>query len=1626
MPLVDLDDPEELRARWSALAAVSHATGFDRRWYADVDGYYHQDETGSILRLQRPGDGRAVLFGYQTQHSQTAGSDLLAGSPEWIGSPEVRQRLAAGELGFVYGAFNGTWARAAYDGDPWEPIPDGFLQIGGWITSEEDSAREMIEWVAEWADYLGGLDELLPHGVALIRAGGAITVEALAAFFAPFNINPRSPMQPDLPAGAAAAAMFSDRVAVPEKFAPEPDAPRGSVVEPVVTGTPDGRPAADEEESFVVPPGISPFTGQPIATDTGGTPIVADQPASYQQVPFGRDEAPKQDEYGVVGKKQGWLRRRKQDEAPAAPRAAAPAPGSYVPTDVPDNGLPYNRLPSSEPPRVGDGRHEGDDFFNSLFADAPAAATPDQDFETAEQPAWSDPEATNQYNPFQDTTNAPTAPAPEDTDATAANAFAPIPAEPPFAPDARAGQSPSDERARAAQSSFAPEARGGQSPSDERARAEQSPFAPSDPDAANASAPISAERPGQSPFAPDARGGQSPSDERARAEQSPFAPAPSDQTERADQSPFAPADPDATAVGAFAPIAEEPPSQSPFAPAPFNETERADQSPRPPETRGGSSPFAPAQGARTPLGALPSDPDATAAYTPFAPLPEQPAARSEHDPRAEQSPFAATPDAADATAAYSPFAPAPSEHEAPANSPFAPNAQPQSEDTWDGPAWINGEWVESRPARNASDAPAPDRGATDSASTPTEADHPSAPAPDHPSQPAPEPAPAEFGDDEAPTAEIAAVPASFTGPSPFAPPADESDQADPTPSAPSADGRPDAQPSPFAPNAGESAEANQAPPTPFASGPDGHADASESPFAPSGEVAERADRDLAAGSPFAPQSTDDGTARSPFAPNAAESAEAGQAPGAPFAPGRDGRADASPSPFAPSVGESAESEQASATPFAPSRDGHADASPSRFGPSGDAAQGADRDLAAGSPFAPQVTDDGAAGSPFAPGSVDQDDVLDDETAEIPAIIEPSTGEHPQAQVDPHPQPQPWPQPGPQPSPWPQPTDPYPAPTPHPSPDPYPAPGPDPYPRPEPTPTPDPTPRPAPTPHPEPTPFPGPEPDPRPSPYPTPEPDPSPFPGPEPDPRPSPYPTPEPDPSPFPGPEPDPRPSPYPHPGPSPEPTPVPQPEPVPGPYPAPEPEPAPQPEPVPPADPEPAPEPEPVPQPEPGPAPDPTPPAGDPSPWPDAEPSQPAPQVSELGDDEPTGVIPAVDANLATDEQAADQEHPWQPTGASDALTRNQNPTQAADTRAEPAAPQTQHRESADRSQYEASGNRAQYDEASGGSQYAEASGGSQYGEVEARAHGNDSEDPQYDVEPREEFSAAQGEEWPEDADEPTGVIPAVFGDEDQAVDDQQSAYAEQVGDPANGSHQAQPAHEAAPYDQHEATQHQANEATPYESDEGAAYGERPSSPTYDERQDVTPYGEQRPAAALPAPGAMSIPGLGLVGADGPGVELIPGSLEEAMRAEAERVRPRPADSAAFDALHAWCRARTAIVPSGFTIQVQVLDPEAPSYRFDLEPPNVEDPEFAADKLSGLLGDLWLTEAQGEHGGWLFARLDAAGRTLRIDRWYDQVPEWWDAPVETRLDVGNLARRLTSRDPAWQPSYVQKLYTNAR
>ncbi|WP_328999183.1 hypothetical protein OHA18_32660 [Kribbella sp. NBC_00709] len=1396
MPLVDLDDPEELRSRWTALAAVAHATGFDRRWYADADGYHHQDETASVLRLTRLGDGRVVLWGFHTQHSATAGADLLAGSPDWIGQPEVRQRQTAGELGFVYGAFNGTWARASYPGDPWQPVDDGFAPIGGWITSDEAAADEMIEWVAEWADYLGGLDELRPYGVELIRTalGQGISAEALAAFFSPFRIDPRSPLQPDIAAGVVAAEDFTRNFAVPASFADDPDTAEVSVVEDVVIGAPDSRPSsssppsappassafsADDEESYVVPPGISPFTGQPIDDPP------YDDPA--------HDEAAAQSEYGVTGKKQGWLRRRKHDTGSVplvepSPGPAGPGPGTYLPDNMDGAGLPqptYNpNLPSAEPPRVGGGQYEGDDFYNSLFADAPAAAAPapdEQDWETAEQPSWSNQEPTSEYNPFaEDTTGTPAWTGPAWIN----------------------GQWVED-----------PSAQPGTSP-----------------DAGQPGAPAQSGAAAHS-------GGQ---------------PGPTAHT-------GAPAQPPTTRP------ADTAPANSPFAPTSHPDTAPID------------SPFAPTR----PDSALPASP-----------------------PTATGSP--------DGAPASSPFAPSTSPEAAPPDSPFAP--APSAED------------------------------------------------------------------DDAPTAEIAAVldpaaatedeeePASFTGPSPFAPVAHpEPSPHQPAPQYPadqpaageySGDGSTDQlryadQPAPYREAPNPTGGYDAAPGAPADAAPH-QANPSPAPHDLSGNVSGDLD-------------ADDQTAEIPAVVEQPPLAQTPDALTRPAQTPDPSPAQASEQGWAQTLDRA--SDDASVRPSSAQASDRTSARDSAQDSAQDSGQGWGQ--ASDHGWADASEDDsaqaeaefGQAHGRFGGQWIDDDE---DERYGEPASDRDlrNRSAEAKAQVDP----QPWPQPQPHPEPWPQP-EPHPAPWPEPTP-----------------------------PHPEPTPRPGPGPEPHPGPQPSPEPTPQPgrepFPGPAPEPIPGPTPHPEP----FPGPEP--RPEPFPGPEPTPNPDPFPGPEPLPGPFPDPEPQPEPEPQPGPFPDPEPEPEPEPLPDPEPQPQPDPEP---DPLPTPE---NHPAPQPWAA--------------------QHPDPEHQLAP-GSAPQPWAAQHPNPETDSARGP----------------------AQVARLEGGWDiYADAQ--TQTPDAQAQMPGGPvraSEDAAVPSEAASQGVGADGradvgdpeDDWPtgvvpvvEDA-EPTGEMQAVgFGNalSPDAERTHQLADDAEWGHQANRRHDADGAGGAAAAGGVESSGFVGGvESAPGANGVGRVNGTGRSGGAELDHAELD-HGEldrrESEADGVAAVGRMSIPGLGLVGGGPPRVVPEPGSLEEAMRAESERPRPRPVESEAVLALRAWCRARTAIVPSGFTIQVQVLDPSAPSYRFDLEPPDVDDPEYAADKLSGLLGDLWLTEQQGDLGGWLFARIDAAGRTLRIDRWYDQVPDWWDNPVEPRLDVNGLVRRLYSRGPEWQPSYLEKLYTSAR
>ena len=180
----------------------------------------------------------------------------------------------------------------------------------------------MIEWAAEWADYLGGLDELLPVGVAADPDRGRSRDLGFGARGVLRAVRDRPAVTGATgPAGRRrrGGGLHPD-VAEPASFDADPDTAEVSVVEDPVIGD---NPPGDDEESYVVPPGISPFTGQPIVDPS--------------------------------------------------------TPGTYLPENVSSPGLPTSHaydptLPSSEPPRVGGGVDEGDDFYNSLFADAPASA----------------------------------------------------------------------------------------------------------------------------------------------------------------------------------------------------------------------------------------------------------------------------------------------------------------------------------------------------------------------------------------------------------------------------------------------------------------------------------------------------------------------------------------------------------------------------------------------------------------------------------------------------------------------------------------------------------------------------------------------------------------------------------------------------------------------------------------------------------------------------------------------------------------------------------------------------------------------------------------------------------------------------------------------------------------------------------------------------------------------------------------------------------------------------------------------------------------------------------------------------------------------------------------------------
>ena len=150
---VDLPAPGLLWTRWATLAATLTGIGYADVWFVDERGAHHDDHGGSWARLALVDGARAVLFGYDREHSSTAEADppldLLTGAPDWLPWADPATLAEAGRLGFVVWHDQGRWSRVRYAGG----IGDGLADTVGAVLSGESTLRELAEIVEEWGEH---------------------------------------------------------------------------------------------------------------------------------------------------------------------------------------------------------------------------------------------------------------------------------------------------------------------------------------------------------------------------------------------------------------------------------------------------------------------------------------------------------------------------------------------------------------------------------------------------------------------------------------------------------------------------------------------------------------------------------------------------------------------------------------------------------------------------------------------------------------------------------------------------------------------------------------------------------------------------------------------------------------------------------------------------------------------------------------------------------------------------------------------------------------------------------------------------------------------------------------------------------------------------------------------------------------------------------------------------------------------------------------------------------------------------------------------------------------------------------------------------------------------------------
>jgi len=150
---VDLPAPGLLWTRWAALAAALTGIGFPDVWFVDDRGAHHDDHGGSWARFTLIDGARAVLYGYDRDHSETTAADppldLLTGAPDWLPWDDLAPLAEADGLGFVAWHAEGRWSRVRYrDG-----VGDGLAHTVGAVLSHGNALTELAEIVGEWGQY---------------------------------------------------------------------------------------------------------------------------------------------------------------------------------------------------------------------------------------------------------------------------------------------------------------------------------------------------------------------------------------------------------------------------------------------------------------------------------------------------------------------------------------------------------------------------------------------------------------------------------------------------------------------------------------------------------------------------------------------------------------------------------------------------------------------------------------------------------------------------------------------------------------------------------------------------------------------------------------------------------------------------------------------------------------------------------------------------------------------------------------------------------------------------------------------------------------------------------------------------------------------------------------------------------------------------------------------------------------------------------------------------------------------------------------------------------------------------------------------------------------------------------